>query len=150
MIRMVGLGLLTGLGIVGTPLITVADAHTQGHSMPGHGHGTMNVPPGQPIPTLSLEITPDPKKGYNLHLKTTNFRFAPEEVNTAGNTSSGHAHLYVNGKQIARVYSAYYHIFHLQPGRNEIRVTLNANNHDEIAVDGKPIAASVVIDVPAK
>ena len=42
-------------------------------------------------------------KGYNLEAKVSNFRFAPEDVNTAAKPGEGHAHLNVNDKKIARL-----------------------------------------------
>ena len=38
-----------------------------------HGHGTVEIPAGQPIPTINLVVHPDPVRGWNLEIQTTNF-----------------------------------------------------------------------------
>ena len=54
---------------------------------------------------------------------------------------------YVNDIKIGRVYSEWFHIpqryFNLES--NLIKVTLNANMHDDITIDGKPIQAVIEI-----
>lgn len=39
-------------------------------------HKTMEIPAGQPIPSVDLSVHKDPMKGYNLQAKVSNFRFA--------------------------------------------------------------------------
>jgi len=41
-------------------------------------HGTYEVPPNTPIPTAMVTVSEDAKSGHNLHISTTNFKFAPE------------------------------------------------------------------------
>jgi hypothetical protein len=50
-----------------------------------HSHKTLVIPQGEPVPTVSIKVYPDPMKGYNLQIETTNFKFAPENI---GKTSS--------------------------------------------------------------
>lgn len=38
-----------------------------------HVHGTMEIPAGQPILTVSLIVHPDTQQGWNLEIQTTNF-----------------------------------------------------------------------------
>ena len=57
------------------------------------------------------------------------------------------AHLYINGEKVARLYGPWYHIAYLEPGKNEILVTLNANNHGEYLHDGEVIADTVTVYV---
>ncbi|NMG59863.1 hypothetical protein E1H12_15390, partial [Geitlerinema sp. P-1104] len=90
----------------------------------------------------------DPMRGWNLEIQTTNFRFAPEEVNQENQPNAGHGHLYINGERGARVYGPWLHLPHLPPGSNEITVSLNANNHQAWTHNGQPIEATVVVNVP--
>ncbi len=116
----------------------------------GHGehkHGTMEVPQGQAIPTVDVVVLKDVKKGWNLEAKVTNFEFAPEKVNQAAEAGEGHAHLFVNGKKITRLYSSWYYLENLEPGENKIKVILNANNHADWASNGKVIADTAVVNV---
>lgn len=57
----------------------------------------------------------------------------------------GHAHLFIDGKKIGRVYSNWYHINPLRQGSHTIRVTLNANDHSELALIDKPLDATLTI-----
>lgn len=114
-----------------------------------HVHGTpLTVPPGPKAPALAITVKKDPVGGWNLYLRVTNFRFAPERANTPHPAGEGHGHLYVNGKKIARLYGPWFHIGSLPPGRAVIRVTLNANDHRGIMVGGRPLAAAQTIVVP--
>jgi uncharacterized Zn-binding protein involved in type VI secretion len=111
-----------------------------------HDHKKMEVPKGQPIPSVKLIVTPDAKKGWNLEIKTTNFKFAPEKVNDKSmSTSEGHAHLYINGKKVARLYGNWYYIESLPAGENKIMVSLNTNNHADITVNGKTVADTKMV-----
>lgn len=113
-----------------------------------HGaHPMMEIEKGKPIPTVSIEAFKDSKDGYNLHLKTENFTFTPETVGGKAIANTGHAHLYVNGTKVARVYGAWFNIGQalLVEGDNTVMVTLNADDHSEWARDGKHISAEMII-----
>ncbi len=116
----------------------------------GHTHKTMVIPPGQPVPTVNLDIKPDTMSGWNLQVKVTNFAFAPERINTKGVTTEGHAHLYVDGKKVTRLYGPWYYLGNLSPGQHTITVTLNGNGHEDLIYNGKPIQATQVIQVPTR
>ncbi|WP_199312258.1 hypothetical protein [Phormidium tenue] len=128
-----------------------SDQADSGHSEAGdhhHRHGTVEIPAGQPVPTVTLVAHPDPVRGWNLEIQTTNFRFAPEQVNQANQPNVGHGHLSINGESISRVYGPWLHLPHLPPGRNEITVSLNANGHEAFTHNGQAIESTVVVDVP--
>ena len=123
--------------------ITVAE-------MPGNGsheHQKMEVPQGQPVPTVDVVMHKDAKKGWNLEAKVTNFEFAPDKVNTVAEPGKGHAHLFVNGKKITRLYSSWYYLENLDRGENRIKVSLNANNHADWTSNGKLIEDTEIVQV---
>jgi len=126
---------------------TPSDPHS--HTSVDPHHQMMEIPAGEPIPSVKLVVHPDTMRGYNLEVQTTNFKFAPEDVNKAAKPGEGHAHLYVNGKKITRLYSSWYYLDNLKPGKNEIRVSLNANNHQVLAHNGKMIEATQIVEIPA-
>ncbi|AFY59770.1 hypothetical protein [Synechococcus sp. PCC 6312] len=144
---LVGLSVV-GLGLLPLPSLGMPVAGGNHHEM--HSHGIIEVRAGQLAPTIALEVTPDQKRGYNLRIKTTNFQFTPGAINTPSNVNTGHGHLYINGKMVTRVYCPDFFLPPLAPGRNEIKVSLNGNNHDQIVYQGKPVAATVVVEVPGK
>ncbi|MEO1375651.1 MAG: hypothetical protein AAFW70_15320, partial [Cyanobacteria bacterium J06635_10] len=126
-------------------LMTVAEMGS-GHGE--HKHGTMEIPPGVAVPTVDVVVYKDAKKGWNVEAKVTNFQFAPEKVNTAAQPGEGHAHLFINGKKITRLYGSWYYLETLEPGENSVKVTLNANNHADWANNGKVIEDTQVVKVP--
>jgi hypothetical protein len=102
-----------------------------------HDHGApLMVPPGPGAPAIAMEVKKDPIGGWNLHLRVKNFRFAPERASAAHRAGEGHAHLYVNGRKIARLYGPWFHIGSLPHGKAVMQVTLNTNDHREIMVGG--------------
>jgi hypothetical protein len=87
--------------------------------------------------------------GWNLHIEAENWAFAPERVNETSLPTEGHAHLYVNGEKLTRLYGPWYYLEGLPPGDHTLTVGLNANGHEALTVQGEPIEASVFITVPA-
>lgn len=112
-----------------------------------HMHAMRKTDPSLPIPAVTLEVTPDAKDGYNVHIVTENYAFTPESVNSDVVVNTGHAHLYVNGAKIARLYSEWFHIpaTLLQEGDNTVVVTLNANDHSEWTNGDSHIMSRVTI-----
>ena len=86
--------------------------------------------------------------GVTVAISTENWQWTPENVNGANVDGAGHAHIYADGVKINRVYGPYYHIKGLPPGEHEISVTLNANDHSGLLVDGQPVEAVTTITVP--
>lgn len=111
-----------------------------------HQHGMYELPVGVAAPTLQLEVEPDSMDGWNVRLVTTNFHFSPDKAGGANEPGHGHAHLHIDGNKAARVYSEWYYLPKLPPGKHEIRVSLNTNDHQVYAVDGKPIEAAATIE----
>jgi len=134
------------------PAIVTAQ-QTQDHSNHEHAehkhdhmhHAKIETSALEQRPTVKLEVFKDSAAGWNLHLITENFIFAPEKINQVANGNEGHAHIYVNGKKIARLYGSWYHLSGLAQGSHLIRVSLNANDHSEFVFNGEPIEAIVEV-----
>lgn len=120
-----------------------------GHAADGHSHDTLVEAP-DPAPTLSVVVHEDPKDGVNVELITENFTFAPQDASTEHVPGEGHAHIYVDGEKINRVYGNWYHLGGLTPGEHEIRVELSTNDHGVYAVDGEVIEVVKSIVIPEK
>lgn len=129
----VGAGLIVGIGL-GYVFVTHTPQQTDHHM-----HAMLEVSEESPIPAVSITAEEDIKDGYNVHIVTENFIFAPEHVNDEPIEGEGRAHVFVNGEKVARVYGEWFHLgaTHFKRGENEIRVTLNANDHSEWIVDGE-------------
>ncbi|MBW4419770.1 MAG: hypothetical protein KME13_11140 [Myxacorys californica WJT36-NPBG1] len=111
-------------------------------STPTHAHGKLEIPTGSAVPAVDLKVAPDPMGGWNVQVKAENFRFAPEQVNQTSSVNEGHAHLYVNGKKLTRLYGAWYYLDKLPTGPHSVTVTLNTNRHEELFHNGKRIEAT--------
>ncbi|MEM6618664.1 MAG: hypothetical protein AAF631_05105 [Pseudomonadota bacterium] len=103
-----------------------------------HDHTPLDLPAGPGAPRLDAHLMKDANAGFNLHVLTHNFAFAPTAVNGANVPGQGHAHVYVNGKKVSRLYSPWLHIEALPPGAT-VTVELNANDHSPISVGGTPL-----------
>lgn len=151
-IFIIGLGLGGGIGFLTAAANSVSLAgHDHGahdhagtaEGMEHHNHdGMVEVSPDS-APSLSVELIEDPMSGWNLHVLTEAFQFTPENAGAAHVMNEGHAHVYVDGVKIARLYGDWMHIAVL-PDAAEVSVTLNTNDHQAYSVDGKAISAAVV------
>jgi hypothetical protein len=124
----------------------LADHGDMAASDSAHDHGEMlMLPAGENAPALRIAVTKDPVSGWNLQLMPSNFRFAPEHSGDPHIAGEGHAHLYVNGQKVARVYGAWFHIASLPPGESVIEVTLNSNDHKSLSVGGTEVAQRITV-----
>ncbi|WP_247664735.1 hypothetical protein [Pseudoalteromonas sp. MMG010] len=129
--------------------------------MMDHSHLPIVVPSNAPTPALSLKLTVDAMSGYNLILDTQRYDLS---VPPAGKMDmqammspafnqhtgflQGHAHLYINGIKIQRVYG---HALHLpaslfKNGMNTISVTLNNHGHMYWTAQDKKIVSTLYIN----
>ncbi len=119
--------------------------HTTHDHMLHHGVFEVTANAG---PRLTLSVVKDVVAGWNLHVQTDNFTFAPENVNGPMVANQGHAHIFVDGEKLARLYGPYFHLSDMAPGSHVVKVTLNTNNHETYSVNGKSIAAEALIVQP--
>lgn len=99
------------------------------------------------IPTVTLHVTEDRMSGWNLRIETENFTFAPESVGLPHIPGEGHVHLYINDRKADRIYANWHHLEYLPLGEHTLRVTLNANTHEEYALDSAVISDEVTVIV---
>ncbi|MBU2936457.1 MULTISPECIES: hypothetical protein [Pacificibacter] len=117
-----------------------------------HDHPARPVDPDLPIPSITHLAFPDAMDGYNVQILVQNFTFTPAAINRDVVANEGHAHIYINGVKIARVYGNWYHVPSslFSPGVNALTVTLNANDHSTWAnPDGDLIASTVPVIRPS-
>lgn len=136
------LAILATLALVPLSLTLAHGAHHHGHGH--HHHGTIEA--DRPM-AVHLEVVRDPMgKGYNVYIYPVHFHWAPRRASTEHVPGEGHGHLYINGGDTYfRIYSNYFHLRDewLREGENTVRVTLNANTHDEYTVSGEVVMAEV-------
>lgn len=113
-----------------------------GHSSTSHDQSGLAAWEGV-APKLALALTSDIDDALNLQIQTEGFTFTPELVNGPNEPGTGHAHIFINGKKVARAYSAWTHLNSVPNGAT-IRVTLNANDHSGWGLNGQPITAEII------
>lgn len=111
-----------------------------------HAHmGMVETPADQPAPTVALEVWSE-GDGWALRVETENFTLNEDMADGPHVPGVGHAHLYLDGLKLQRLYSRDVHIGALPPGRYTVRVTLNANDHRVYMLGGAPITATAEIE----
>ncbi len=128
--------------------LTLPLAVTSAVADTGHGMTPATHPAGSSM-SVKIAVTKDPMSGFNLRVKTRGFRWAPNHASTMHRSGEGHAHLYIDGKKITRLYGAWHYLGTLTAGKHVVKVTLNGNDHGDYVRGGKPIAASATVTVPA-
>lgn len=134
-----------------SPLANAASDHGHDHGHDhSHDHGmAVEVADDGDAPSLRLEAVLSPDAPARLVLHTRNFRFAADKVDQAHAPGEGHAHLYLNGEKIGRVYGETHELGALSPGTHELRATLNSNDHQTYEVAGRPVASALTVEIPA-
>lgn len=119
--------------------------HGNAASHAGHGaHDTLLTWAGENAPALAVSAHKDPEAGWNIHVDTENFRFSPQNASKAHVPGEGHVHVYVDGQKLGRFYGSWVHV--TGSAGQSVKVTLNANDHRQIAVDGAPLEQTLILE----
>ena len=97
--------------------------------------------------SLKVGALAEDEGGVNLFLLTQGWTWSPENVNDIHVPGEGHAHVYVDGVKVGRVYGPYHYLSGLEPGERHIRVTLNSNDHRALTFEGGDVEASTMVTV---
>lgn len=111
----------------------------------GATHAALAIAADESAPSVQLHAIKDPVAGWNLHIVTDNFRFAPERAGQPHVLGEGHAHLFVDKVKIARVYGSWFHLAKLPPGEHRLKVTLNTNDHKNYVVGDQAIGDEIIL-----
>jgi len=114
-------------------------------------HASRVLPSNISVPQIKLELLADKMDGFNLELILKNYELGPPNpINkTDSGVVEGHAHLYINGTKVQRVYGPYVHLpRHLFiDGVNKLSVSLNDHNHQAWQLNsGEDVMATLLID----
>lgn len=107
----------------------------------------IDIPEGSTHPTVKLKVFRDPTAGWNFQVETENFVFSPQNASRPDVLGEGHAHIYVDGVKLGRLYGEWFYIRDLPAGSHEIRVSLNGNSHAPYYYAGLPVETSVTLEV---
>jgi periplasmic copper chaperone A len=104
------------------------------------------VEEGEPAPRISLQVEPDGDE-WIVRVQAEDFAFTPDMAGGMHVPGTGHGHLYLGGLKLQRLYEPEARIGGLLPGKYEVRVTLNTNDHRAYVVDDQPVMATAEIIV---
>ena len=115
-----------------------------------HDHHNRTIEMGKKAKPVSLTVNKvkDSMDGWNIQIIADNFTFSPTNAGKDHIPGEGHAHLYVNGKKQARLYGSWYHLSKklLKKGKNEVTISLHANSHEQLTVNGKPLKQTFTLN----
>jgi len=140
--------LLAGAALAVAQPALAHEGHGEGHA--GHGAAMAHmdhhdaepiIMPAAQLPTVRLTMHPEPDNGWYLALATTHFTFAPGHAGGPAVTGEGHAHLYLDGMKIDRIYAPAEFMMPLTPGQHDVEVVLNSNDHRPYKGDDGRLAA---------
>ncbi|MEM8962874.1 MAG: DoxX family membrane protein [Acidobacteriota bacterium] len=126
--------------------IAVADAQSGTHGIKVFELGAASVVPA----FTSIEVREEMPGSYDLHVEIDHWTFTPEQAGQPTLANQGHGHVFVNDRQVGRLYGEWFHLGELEPGENAIVVTLNGNDHSDFVIDGELVKAETTVRVPRR
>ena len=104
-------------------------------------------------PKVSLEVEKDPTGGLNVRVLTSNFVWRPEMASKQHVDGEGHAHVYLDGRKIMRIYNQWFHLntfqFATVAGEQLLSIELVGNDHAPYTLQGIPVGSEQIISVPS-
>ena len=120
-------------------------AHTNGAS-------TIHEITQETAPKAALTIKKDPTGGFNVEVVTSNFVWRPEMASMKHVPGQGHAHVFLDGRKIMRIYNEWFHLntyqFSTRPGEQLLSIEFVGNDHAPYTIEGLPVGAEQIVDVP--
>ena len=103
-------------------------------------------------PKATLDVQKDPTGGFNVQVVTSNFVWRPEMASMKHVPGEGHAHVYLDGRKIMRIYNEWFHLntfqFSTRAGEQLLSIEFVGNDHSPYTVQGLPVGAEQIVDVP--
>ena len=100
------------------------------------------VPAGEQAPSVRIAAEAE-GEGWRVTLEVRDFAFSRDGVDGPHRPGAGHAHLYLDGLKLGRVYDTETIVGALPEGEHELRVELNTNDHRVYSVDGLAVSDAV-------
>lgn len=122
-------------GIVTTRLLNV------GTNMAAMNHGGTGGVSARPSPKLRI-TAPDgiSEAGFHLKLEVEDFSFVLAPDGTQHIQNEGHAHVYLNGLKLRRLYEKNFALGAIPPDKYELKIALNTNDHRPYVNNGEAIS----------
>lgn len=121
------------------------------HAAMDHGSMDHAAMPAMPqVGIRDIQVAPSEDDGaWIVSLSTEGFEFVEPEpgIDAPDTDGQGHAHLYLNGLKLGRMYAPTARINALPAGRYTVEITLNRNTHTPYMAHGKPVTAQALVEV---
>ena len=102
-----------------------------------------------PAPTVAVKWKKSPSAtGATLQLSVDNFTFVNVSDDLKHIPNQGHAHIYLNGLKLGRLYAETYELGSLLPGKYRLSVVLNSNDHRPYLTNGQLVASFLEFEIP--
>jgi len=135
--------------MTGISLLIVSTSPSYAHS---DGVFTIHEVSAEVAPQAALEIQKDPTGGFNVRVVTSNFVWRPEQASKKHVAGEGHAHVYLDGRKIMRIYNEWFHLntfqFSTRAGEQLLSIEFVGNDHAPYTRQGTPIGSEQIINVP--
>jgi hypothetical protein len=92
-------------------------------------HGAIAALPADQVPSVHVTLNPDEAGGWHLVLDTERFRFMGDDAAGGDATAEGHAHVYVDGAEVAHLDGPEYDLAPLPAGVHLVEVDLASDRH---------------------
>ncbi|MGB7244455.1 MAG: copper chaperone PCu(A)C [Sulfitobacter sp.] len=118
-----------------------------------HGAMMMDEVRGLTGPAPVLAFSPDimpAADGFEADLSVKNMTLLQTPDGTAHVPGEGHAHLYLNGLKLGRLFKPVASVGSLMPGDYVLRVTLNSNDHRPYSTQDGPVGDTIRFQVEAR
>ena len=139
---------IIGIACTGLLLFFSGNIPTFAHS---NGAMTIHEVSKEKAPTALLELKKDPTGGFNVQVKTTNFTWRPEMASMKHVPGEGHAHVFLDGRKIMRIYNEWFHLntfqFATRSGEQLLSVEFVGNDHAPYTIQGSPVGDTQIVDV---
>ena len=119
-----------------------------------HSDGAMSIHEvsKDDAPTATMNIEKDPTGGFNVRVVTTNFTWRPEMASMEYVPGEGHAHVFLDGRKIMRIYNEWFHLntyqFATRAGKQLVSIEFVGNDHAPYTIQGAPVGDQQIVDVP--
>jgi hypothetical protein len=104
-------------------------------------------------PKAILDVQKDPTGGFNVQVVTSKFVWRPEMASMQHVPGEGHAHVYLDGRKIMRIYNEWFHLntyqFSTRAGEQLLSIEFVGNDHAPYTIQGLPVGAEQIVDVPS-
>lgn len=118
-------------------------------SMGGMHHGAALAVEATPSPILALTVLETPSsEGFEVGLGLENFEFLVAADDAEHVPNQGHAHVYLNGLKLGRLYEDTLRVGGLKSGDYSLRIGLFTNDHRPYGLAGDPVEAVYTFSIP--